>query len=84
MREEEWMLVYLGFSKTFNTVSHNILTEKLMKYGLHKWTVNWTENQLNCCSQDVAVSASLQLIEKWEEWLIHQMVVLQIRGTSTS
>lgn len=46
----------------------------------------------HCCISSItmwivgqsAVSASLQLIENWEEWLIHQMVVLQIRGTSTS
>ena len=26
-----------------NTVSHNILIDKLMKYELGKWTVRWTE-----------------------------------------
>ncbi|KAK4831658.1 hypothetical protein QYF61_018625 [Mycteria americana] len=30
--------VYLDLCKAFNTLSHNILTDKLMKYGLDKWT----------------------------------------------
>ena len=34
---------YLDFSQAFSTVFHNILTDKLMKYGLAKWTVRWTE-----------------------------------------
>ncbi|KAK4818078.1 hypothetical protein QYF61_004628 [Mycteria americana] len=33
-------------SKAFDTVSHNILIEKLMKYGLDEQTVRWTENWL--------------------------------------
>ena len=35
--------VYLDFSKAFDTVSYNILTGKLMKYGLREWTVSWTD-----------------------------------------
>lgn len=31
--------VYLGFSKAFNTVSPNILSGKLGKFGLNEWTV---------------------------------------------
>ena len=31
--------VYFDFSKAFDTTSHNILIDKLMKYGLDKWTV---------------------------------------------
>ena len=37
-------VAYLNFSKPFDTVSHNIFTDKLMKYRLDTWTVRWTEN----------------------------------------
>jgi len=37
-------VVYLYFSKAFDTVSHNILIGKLRKCGLDGWTVEWTEN----------------------------------------
>ena len=37
-------IVYLDFSKVFDTVSHQILIEKKMKYRLDKQTVRWTEN----------------------------------------
>ena len=47
MREEQWILSYLDFSKTFDTFSHKILTNKLMKYGLDEQTVRWFENWLN-------------------------------------
>jgi len=40
-------VVYLDFSKAFYTVSHNSLTGKLRKYGLHERKVRWTENWLN-------------------------------------
>jgi len=32
-------VVYLNFSKAFNTVSHNILLGKLRKCGLDEWSV---------------------------------------------
>jgi len=48
MRGEQWMLsVYLDFSKTFDTVSHNILLGKLRKCGLDAWSERWIENCLN-------------------------------------
>ena len=37
-------VVYLDFSKTFDTVSHNILLGKLRKCGLDGLTVRWMEN----------------------------------------
>lgn len=33
--------VYLDFSKAFNTFSHKILKEKLLKCGLDEQTVMW-------------------------------------------
>ena len=40
-------IVYLNFSKAFNTISHKVLIEKLLKYGLDEDTVRWIENWLN-------------------------------------
>jgi len=37
-------VVYLGFSKAFDTVSNNILLGKLRKCGLDEWSVKWIEN----------------------------------------
>ncbi|PKU41457.1 rna-directed dna polymerase from mobile element jockey- hypothetical protein [Limosa lapponica baueri] len=42
---------YIDFRKAFDAVSHNILTDELMKYRLDKWTVRWTETWLNCWAQ---------------------------------
>jgi len=49
-------VVYLDFSKAFDTVSHNILLGKLRKCGLDEWSVRWTENWLNGRTQRVVVS----------------------------
>ena len=46
-------VVYLGFSKAFDTVSHNTLLEKLRKHGLDEWSVRWIENWLNGRTQRV-------------------------------
>jgi len=37
-------VVYLDFSKAFDTVSHNTLLGKLRKCGLDEWLVRWIEN----------------------------------------
>jgi len=41
-------VVCLDFSKAFGSVSYNILIDKLVRYGVDKWTVRWTENWLKC------------------------------------
>ena len=51
-------VVYLDFSKPFDTVSHNILIGKLRKCGLDEWTVSWIENWLNGRAQRVVISSS--------------------------
>ena len=40
-------VVYLDFSKAFDTVSDDILLGKLRKCGLDEWSVKWIENWLN-------------------------------------
>ncbi|GAB0208567.1 mitochondrial enolase superfamily member 1 [Grus japonensis] len=51
-------VVYLDFSKAFDTVSHNILIDKLRKCGLDEWTVRWVENWLNDRAQRVVISSA--------------------------
>ncbi|GAB0210277.1 hypothetical protein GRJ2_003493500 [Grus japonensis] len=51
-------VVYLIFSKAFDTVSHNILIGKLRKCGLDEWTVRWIENWLNGRAQRVVISST--------------------------
>jgi len=49
-------VVYLDFSKAFDTVSHNVLLGKLRNCGLDEWTVTWIENWLNGRAQRVVIS----------------------------
>jgi len=51
-------VVYLDFSKAFDTGSHNILLGKLRKCVLNEWSVNWTENWLNGRAQRVDISGA--------------------------
>ncbi|GAB0181140.1 mitochondrial enolase superfamily member 1 [Grus japonensis] len=51
-------VVYLDFSKAFDTVSHNILVSKLRKRGSDEWTVRWVENWLNGRAQRVVISCA--------------------------
>ncbi|KAJ7395252.1 hypothetical protein BTVI_156749 [Pitangus sulphuratus] len=46
-------IVYLDISKTFDTVSHNILIGIVKKCGLDGWTVGWIVNWLTGRSQRV-------------------------------
>ena len=40
-------VIYLDFSKAFDTVSHGILLEKLASHGLDKCTLHWVKNCLD-------------------------------------
>lgn len=44
-------VVYLDFSKAFNTISRNILIDNLKKYDLDKWIVKLTENEFKGWAQ---------------------------------
>lgn len=62
--EEQWLsrwgkanVADFYVSKVFNTVSCNILIDKLLKYRLQKWRVRWTEAWLNSQAQRVVISS---------------------------
>lgn len=49
-------VVYLDFSKAFDKVSHSILIEKMVKYGVDKRTVRWIQNWLSDRTQRVVIN----------------------------
>ncbi|GAB0180014.1 mitochondrial enolase superfamily member 1 [Grus japonensis] len=51
-------VVYLDFSRAFDTISHNILVSKFRKCGLDEWTAWWVENWLNGRAQRVVISGT--------------------------
>uniref|UniRef100_A0A8C3JYY1 Reverse transcriptase domain-containing protein n=1 Tax=Calidris pygmaea TaxID=425635 RepID=A0A8C3JYY1_9CHAR len=51
-------VIYLDFSKAFDTVSHNILIGKLRQYGLDEGTVRWIENWLCDRTQRVMINGA--------------------------
>ncbi|KAK4821712.1 hypothetical protein QYF61_027784 [Mycteria americana] len=58
-------VVYLDFSKAFDTVSHSILLEKLAAHGLDGCTLCWVKNWLDGRAQRVVVNgvySSWQLV----------------------
>ncbi|KAK4820400.1 LOW QUALITY PROTEIN: hypothetical protein QYF61_025574 [Mycteria americana] len=58
-------VVYLDFSKAFDTFSHSILLEKLAAHGLDRCTLRWVKNWLDGWAQRVVVNgvySSWQLV----------------------
>ena len=51
-------VVYLDFSKAFDTVFHSIFTTKLRKCGLDDWIVRWIVNWLKERSRRVLVNGT--------------------------
>ncbi|CAM5077226.1 unnamed protein product [Eretmochelys imbricata] len=56
-------VLFLDFSKAFDTVSHSILVSKLKKYGLHECTIKWVESWLDCWAQRVVINGSMS---RWQ------------------
>ncbi|CAM4525088.1 unnamed protein product, partial [Lepidochelys kempii] len=52
-------VLFLDFSKVFDTVSHSILASKLKKYGLDEWTIRWTESWLDFRAQWLVINGSM-------------------------
>lgn len=52
-------IVCLDFSEAFDTVSHEILAEKLLMCGLDKQAVRWIEKWPNGCAQSVVISGMM-------------------------
>lgn len=52
-------VISLVFCKVFNIVPHDMLTSKLERCGFHEWTVRWTRNCLDGCSQRLLVKGSV-------------------------
>ncbi|XP_050778418.1 uncharacterized protein LOC127034036 [Gopherus flavomarginatus] len=67
-------VLFLDFSKAFDTVSHSILAGKL-KYGLDEWTIRSIESWLDCLAQRVVIKGS---VSSWQpiSSRVHQGSVL--------
>lgn len=55
------LIVYLDFPKAFAIVPHSLLLEKLLHFGLNKWSVGWVGNWLTGHIQRVVVNSSCHM-----------------------
>lgn len=51
-------VIHLDFRKTFDTLSHDILTGKLRECRLDVWTVKWFDGCVNARSQGIGISGT--------------------------
>uniref|UniRef100_A0A8C3C0J2 Reverse transcriptase domain-containing protein n=1 Tax=Cairina moschata TaxID=8855 RepID=A0A8C3C0J2_CAIMO len=51
-------VIYLDFSRAFDTVSHDILIAKVRKCRIDEWTVRWVENWLTGRAQRVVIGSA--------------------------
>ena len=56
--------VFLGLSKPFDTIDHNILLQKLMHYGVRSLPLEWFSSYLNDRTQQVVCNNRLSDILK--------------------
>ncbi|KAK4815622.1 hypothetical protein QYF61_004837 [Mycteria americana] len=56
-------VVYLDFSKTFDTVSHSLFLDKLARYRLDGWSVRWVGNWLTGCTQRLVINEVFQPLD---------------------
>ncbi|CAM4571371.1 unnamed protein product [Caretta caretta] len=52
-------VLFLDFSKAFDTVSHSILASELKKYGLDEWTIRRIESWLDHRAPWVVINGSM-------------------------
>jgi len=51
-------VVYLDFSKVFDTIYRNILLMKLRKCGINEWMVRWIKNWQTGRAQRMVISGT--------------------------